>query len=115
MATVTLTEDLVQKALREVDWARVDATTDGDIDRQIADDADTAPITLPSHVASARVAAIRARLGLSMAGFSVCFGIPVATLEAWEHDRQVPDQLALSYLRVIAAEPDVVAKALVAA
>jgi uncharacterized protein (DUF4415 family) len=36
--------DLDTFDLNSVDWARIDATTDKEIDRQIADDPDTAPI-----------------------------------------------------------------------
>jgi hypothetical protein len=32
------------RELAKVDWARFDATTDQEIDRQIADDSDTAPV-----------------------------------------------------------------------
>jgi uncharacterized protein (DUF4415 family) len=36
--------DLDAFDLNSVDWARIDATTDAEIDRQIADDPDTAPV-----------------------------------------------------------------------
>ena len=112
MATVKLTPELVDQALAETDWAKVDATTDAELDRQIATDPDTAPITLPSHVATALVARVQASLRISQSVFAARFGIPVETLQAWEQNRSTPDRAALSYLRVIAAEPDLVARAL---
>jgi putative transcriptional regulator len=38
--------------------------------------------------------------------------VPIGTLRDWEQNRKQPDASALAYLRVIAREPKVVARAL---
>nr|WP_288006543.1 helix-turn-helix domain-containing protein [Acidiphilium sp.] len=58
---------------------------------------------------------IRHRLGISQAEFAVRYHVPVGTLRDWEQGRKQPDAPALAYLRVIAREPAIVARALVAA
>lgn len=44
-----------KRDLEEIDWARVDATTDEDIARQIAEDPDTAPIADDEFFKTARL------------------------------------------------------------
>ena len=44
MATVKVTREMADDALRGVDWTAVDATTDEEIARQIARNSDAAPI-----------------------------------------------------------------------
>jgi len=44
MATVKVTKEMVEDALREIDWTAVDATTDEEIARQVAGNPDAAPI-----------------------------------------------------------------------
>jgi hypothetical protein len=53
MATVKVTPELVQQALWETDWAAVDAQTDEDIARHVADDRDMAPIPTAAQTAAA--------------------------------------------------------------
>ena len=55
---------------------------------------------------------VRCKLGLSQDDFARRFGIPVGTLRDWEQHRSKPDQAAESFLKVIAANPNAVAKAL---
>ena len=55
---------------------------------------------------------LRWKLGLSQADFARRFGIPVGTLRDWEQHRSKPDQAAESFLKVIAANPKAVEKAL---
>jgi len=57
MATVKVTRAMAAAALREVDWTKVDAMTDADIARQVADNPDAGAI-LPDGAAAA---AFRAR------------------------------------------------------
>jgi len=54
-------------------------------------------------------------VGLSQVDFAARFHVPVGTLRDWEQNRRQPDAPALAYLRVIAREPDMVARALVVA
>lgn len=60
------------------------------------------------------VAALRARLGLSQAGFARAFGLDLAALQAWEQHRRRPDRTARILLAVIAREPQAVMRALAA-
>jgi putative transcriptional regulator len=112
MAAVKITPDMVQQALRETDWAAIDAQTDEDIARNIASDPDAAPILSGAETASALARAVRKRLGISQAEFATRFHVPIGTLRDWEQNRKQPDAPALAYLRVIAREPGMVARAL---
>jgi DNA-binding transcriptional regulator YiaG len=58
------------------------------------------------------VRAIRWRQGLSQHEFAARYGIPLATLRAWELDLVQPDAIALVLLIVIDRQPDAVLRAL---
>ena len=58
------------------------------------------------------VKAIRARLGLSQSEFAVMIGVSLSTLQNWEQGRRHPEGPARALLKVAAAEPEAVAKAL---
>ena len=105
--TRKITPEMTKAALAKTDWAAVDATTDDEIERQIAVDPDVAPEILPVDVK-----AIRAATGLSQGKFAARFRIPVGTLRDWEQGRKQPDTTARAYLRVIARNPDMVAQSL---
>ena len=112
MATVKVTPAMVEQALQETDWAAVDAQTDEDIARHVADDPDAAPILGEAETAAAIARLVRKRLGISQAEFSARYHVPIGTLRDWEQNRKQPDAPALAYLRVIAQEPAMVARAL---
>lgn len=85
------------------DWARVDATTEAEIERQAAfDDAEAA------QDAAAWVRRVRRRAGLSQAEFARHIGISVATVRDWEHGRRSPQGAARALLRVIDRLPEAV-------
>jgi putative transcriptional regulator len=100
------------------DWARVDALTDADIARAVADDPDAAPILTDEQLAGMRVvwpvdiAATRRRLGLSQTEFAAWFGISPGTLRNWEQGRRVPEGPARVLLRVIEGDPEAVRRAI---
>ena len=102
----------------ETDWARVDAMTDEDIARAVADDPDTAPLLTDAQLARMRVvwpadiAATRRRLGLSQTEFAAWFGISPGTLRNWEQGRRVPEGPARVLLRVIERDPEAVRRAI---
>ncbi len=102
-----LSAEMTDKALSQVDWAKLDAMDDAAIERQIAADPDVAPETLPVDVR-----AIRASTGLSQGKFAARFRIAVGTLRDWEQGRKQPDSAARAYLRVIARHPGMVAQSL---
>jgi len=112
MATVKVTREMAQQALQRADWKAVDAQTDEDIARNVADDPDVAPILTEAETAAAIARSMRKRLGISQAEFSARYHVPIGTLRDWEQNRKQPDAPALAYLRVIAREPKVVARAL---
>jgi putative transcriptional regulator len=103
---------MAEQAVREIDWARIDAMTDEDIARAVAEDPDAAPLLSDEEALAGRVRLIRRRLGLTQEGFGERFGIPVATVRDWEQARRKPDAAVWSYLRVIEREPEAVARAL---
>jgi putative transcriptional regulator len=112
MATVKVTREMTQQALQRTDWKAVDAQTDEDIARNVADDPDAAPILTEAETAAAIARSVRKRLGISQAEFSARYHVPIGTLRDWEQNRKQPDAPALAYLHVIAREPKVVARAL---
>ena len=102
----------------KTDWARVDAMTDEDIARAVADDPDAAPLLTDEQLAKMKVvwpadiAATRRRLGLSQTEFAAWFGISPGTLRNWEQGRRVPEGPARVLLRVIEREPEAVRRAI---
>ena len=68
--------------------------------------------SLRPETAAAIARGVRQRLGISQAEFSARYHVPIGTLRDWEQNRKQPDAPALAYLRVIAREPDMVARAL---
>ncbi len=108
--------------LAKVDWRRIAATTDAEIDRQIAADVDTAPVFSAHELKQARrvvptpaaddVRAIRRRLGLSQVQFAARYGFSVETVRNYEQGHRRPAGPARVLLKVIAAEPDAVTRAL---
>ena len=109
---VRVTPEMAEQAVREIDWARIDAMTDEDIARAVAEDPDAAPLLSDEEALAGRVRLIRRRLGLTQEGFGERFGIPVATVRDWKQARRKPDAALWSYLRVIEREPEAVARAL---
>lgn len=95
------------------DRARMDATDDADIRRQIADDPEIAPDLGDADPAGFAVRraypdlkALRARLGLSQTAFARAYGLSVWTLRQWEQGTAEPDGPARAYLKVIGQDPD---------
>jgi len=115
MAIVKITSSLIEAALRSTDWQALDAQTDEEIAHNVAADPDAAPLLTDGQTAAAMARTVRTRLGLSQTEFAARFHLPVGTLRDWEQNRRQPDAPALAYLRVIAREPDMVARVLTTA
>ena len=94
----------------ETDWARIDAMTDEEAEANALADPDSFPPE--NSIPSARSRVIRMRLGLTQEEFAARYHIPLGTLRDWEQHRSEPDQATQAYLKVIAKEPDMVARAL---
>jgi putative transcriptional regulator len=60
----------------------------------------------------AQVRKIRTELGLSQSEFALLIGVSVATLRNWEQGRRQPEGPARALLKVAAANPDALMKAL---
>ncbi len=118
-----MTKEIAEAAVAAIDWDRIDAMTDADIERQIAGSPDAAP-DLQAYDARAvwhsgqplphRIAAARKALGLSRPEFATAYGISVRTLAGWEQGSRAPDVAGTSYLSVIFAMPHQVAEAVAA-
>src|SRR5436190_13899292 len=92
-----------ERAEPRTDWARVDATTEAEIERQAAfDDAEAAKDAAPW------VRRIRKRAGLSQAEFARRIGISGETVRGWEQGKLVPQGAARALLRVIDRVPEAV-------
>jgi putative transcriptional regulator len=91
---------------------RLQSMTDEEITRAAESDPDNPPMGEdPVFI----LIMLRRRLGLSQAAFAKRYGIPIGTLRDWEQGRTRPDEAAGTYIRVIEAMPDRVAKAVSAA
>jgi putative transcriptional regulator len=91
----------------QVDWARIDTTTEQDIARQIAEDDAEA---LRDAAAYAR--RVRRKVGLSQAAFARRIGVPVDTVRNWEQGRRAPQGAARALLRIIDRAPETALQAL---
>jgi putative transcriptional regulator len=66
-------------------------------------------VNIPT-ISAGDIQAIRKKVARTAREFERRFGIPVATLNNWEQGRRQPDPAGRLLLRVIEAEPDVVAR-----
>jgi putative transcriptional regulator len=98
----------------QFDWSRFDAISDEQAEANAIADLDSQPKpagTKPIGVMS-RAQVIRRALGQTQQEFSARYQIPLGTLRDWEQHRSEPDQATRAYLKVIAADPEMVARAL---
>lgn len=126
MPIVRSTREEASRKAKSFDWSKVDATTDEDIARQVAEDPDLAPLMTAEQIlddvrtgrarvvvpAEVDVRAVRQALGLSQEVFAAKFGFSLGSLRNWEQGRRQPDGPARVLLKVIAKEPEAVRRAL---
>ena len=105
MARVRMTLDEVA-ASDDVDRAKVAATTEAEIRRQMAEDGEDPDAVDGPAVTGLPIAALRARVGLSQAEFAKALRIPPATLRNWEQGRTQPDPVAKSFFALVDDDPD---------
>ena len=91
----------------QVDWSRIDATTEEEIAAQIA--LDDAEAVRDAAVYARRV---RHKVGLSQVAFAKRIGVPVDTVRNWEQGRRAPQGPARALLRIIDRAPDTALRAL---
>jgi putative transcriptional regulator len=91
----------------QVDWSRIDATTEEEIAAQIAqDDAEA------MRDAAAYARRVRRKVGLSQVAFANRIGVPVDTVRNWEQGKRLPRGPARALLRIIDRAPDLALAAL---
>jgi len=61
-----------------------------------------------------RIRKLRNRLGLSQEAFATTYGIPLANIRQYEIGRNMPPPAVRAYLKVIDAEPELVARTVAA-
>ncbi len=103
MARMTL--DGIKAARPRVDRARIEATTEAEVARQMVEDGGDPHADPGPFVEDVQPARIRSQLGMSQAEFAAALTIPVATLRNWEQGRVPPDPAARALLRIVAREP----------
>ena len=91
----------------QVDWARIDATTEAEIAAQITDDDAEA-----RSDAAAYVRRVRRKVGLSQVAFARRIGVPVDTVRNWEQGKRMPQGPARALLRIIDRAPEAALQAL---
>jgi putative transcriptional regulator len=89
--------------------------TEEEIEAAALSDPDAQPLTEEDFARmkrTPRVKIIRRALRLTQEEFALRYRIPLGTLRDWEQGRCEPDQTARAYLKVIAANPEMVRRAL---
>lgn len=76
------------------------------------EDRDVSVAGLERGLMGRRIRRLRNRLGLSQEAFAKTYGIPLANIRQYEIGRHMPPPAVRAYLKVIEAEPEVVAKVL---
>ncbi len=114
MATIKRTNEEIRNSPSDIDWERVRATTEADIQRYIEEDggAELDVSRAQTVVPPEYVLRIRKKLGLTRRAFAKRFGLSERTIEEWERGRQEPTGAARVLLRVIECEPEAVDRAL---
>ena len=92
-----------------MDWDAVRAMTDEEVRARALTDPDNPP-TPPERLARMQRVSpakfIRQKLALSREAFAAAYGIPLETLDAWEHHAAEPGPVELAYLRAIERAPE---------
>ena len=91
----------------QIDWSRVDATTEEEIAAQIAEDEAEA-----MRDAAAYARRVRRKVGLSQVAFARRIGVPVDTVRNWEQGKRAPQGPARALLRIIDRAPEAALQAL---
>ncbi len=111
MAITRMTRDEIKARPSTRNRAKIEATTEEDIRRQMIEDGEDPDADLreediisPWH--------IRKRLGMSQQQFADTLHIPVATLRNWEQNRVAMEPATVALMRILAHEPKAALRAL---
>ena len=99
----------------KTDWRAFDAMSDDERHRAALSDPDAQPATAAQLARARRIPSVRdlrKKLRLTQAQFAARFHIPLGTVRDWEQGAHRPDKAAQVLLKVIAADPEAVARAL---
>ena len=111
MAITKMTADAIQGRPSRRNRAKIEATTENDIRRQMIEDGQN-----PDEEVSERDIIspwyIRKRLGMSQREFADTLGVPVATLRNWEQNRVAMEPATIALMRILAKEPEAALRAL---
>lgn len=111
MAVTRMTSDQVAASGGRTDRARIDATTEDQIRRQMIEDGDD-PDAEPRFEAPILAQHVRRKLGMTQPVFARLLCIPVATLRNWEQNRFTMEPAAQTLLKLIDREPEAALRAL---
>ena len=109
MALVRKSLEDMKAAEPDIDRAKVDATSEEDIRRQMIEDGEDPELQI-EDVFSPQV--IRKRLDLTQEQFAAALSIPLEMLRNWEQGSQAIDPAARSLLMIVARNPEVALAAL---
>ncbi|MCY4307238.1 MAG: helix-turn-helix domain-containing protein [Rhodobacteraceae bacterium] len=90
-----------------IDYAKVDATTEEDIDRHIAEDRAEDLQEMARYIRK-----LRGRMNLSRREFAHRLRISPDTVRQWEEGKRFPNRASCSLLRVLDKEPDALLRVL---
>ena len=93
--------------LGRIDNKRVDATTEDDIARHMAEDEKAA-----RRDAAAYARRVRKRTGLTQVAFATRIGVPLDTVRNWEQGKRSPAGPARALLKVLDRAPEMTLAAL---
>jgi putative transcriptional regulator len=106
-----MTADAIKVRPSRRNRAKVEATTEDDIRRQMIKDGENPDEEVSeSDIISPRF--IRKRLGMSQREFANTLGVPVATLRNWEQNRVAMEPATIALMRILAREPEAALRAL---
>ena len=110
MARMTL--DQIKAARPKVDRARIQATSENDIARQMREDGEDSNAAMGTFIEDLPPARIRERMGMTQVELANTLRIPVATLRNWEQGRVGIDPAARALFRILSRDPKHALKAL---
>jgi putative transcriptional regulator len=113
MAIVRKSLKQAKAAKHDVDWSKVDATTEDEIRRHMIEDGEN-PGREPRIEDIYTPQIIRKRLAMTQEQFARALRIPVAMLRNWEQGRNSIDPAARALLIVVARDPQAALAALAA-
>ena len=114
MAIVRRTLDHIRRMKPRIDRAKIDATSEADIRRQMIEDGQDPDRNLSDFTPVVPPQVLRKHLGMTQAEFARALRIPLSTLRNWEQGRVLPDPAARSLLTIVARNPKAALKALTA-